>query len=478
MSSTLLDAPPAPAADAPPLTVTGAAPVDGRYAQQGVRRERRRDALTVAAGVFVSAAVALFLADHGSTYFTTLAGTIKGIGVIAGLVAMASMMLMLVLVARVPFVDRTLGQDRATAAHAAIGRTMVAAIFAHGAFILSGYALGNQADLVSTFTHLWAASTDFVWAVVAFGLLCVVGVSSMVAVRRRYPYEAWYAIHLLTYAAIAASIPHQFSMSGMFAPGTIGRAYWIAALVAVGGLLLAFRVVRPVVSTLRHDVRVSRVVPVGPDAVSIEMTGRGLDRLAARGGHWLTWRFLTPQLALQPHPFSLSADPTSTTMRVTVRNLGAGTARLAQLQPGIRVALEGPYGMFTDEARTRDDVVMVGAGIGIAPVRALLESTRVTPGRAVVVLRASTPDELYLYDEIERLCREKGAYLYVLVGHRAGASWVSQDAAGAHLTDFAPWAAGADLFVCGPDAWMDAVLADAELCGIPAGQIHDERFDW
>ncbi len=455
-----------------------AAALARRYGQQRARREVRRDVLTVGAWVLVATSIALFLADHGAAYFTTFGGAVTAAWIITGLVTTALMCLMLVLSARVPIIDRTLVQDRATSLHAKLGRGMVLGLLAHGVFLVLGYSLTGVITPVATFVGLWQSSTDFIWACVAFVLFAVVGISSMVAVRRRYPYEAWFAIHLTSYAAIIASLPHQFSMSGILAPGTFGRTFWILMWLATAWTMLAYRVFAPIISTFTHRLTVQAVEPVGPDAVSITFTGRNLRGLEARGGHWFQWRFLTPGLVLQPHPFSLSADPTDTTMRVTVRNLGAGTARLQALRPGTKVAIEGPYGMFTDEARTSEKVVFVGAGIGIAPVRALLEATEIVPGQGAVILRAHTPGELYLADEVAQLCRAKGAELHVLVGPRAGDTWVPQSYAGAHLTDFAPWAASADLFVCGPTPWMRAVIADAEACGIPEEQVHDELFAW
>jgi predicted ferric reductase len=449
-----------------------------RYQGQATRREVRRDVLTVGAWSLIATSIALFLADNGIGYFATLGGAITALGIIAGLVATAFMCLMLVLTARVPVIDATLGQDRATSLHAKLGRGMVFGLLAHGILLAYGYALSDKISPIAAFTQLWTSSTDFIWACVAFLMLGVVGISSMVALRRKYPYEVWFGIHLTTYAAILASIPHQFSMSGMLAEGTWGRPFWAAMWLVTGGLMLAYRVILPILASLTHQFTVSRVTPVGPDAVSIEVTGRKVKELQARGGHWLNWRFLTPELAGQPHPFSLSAEPTDSTLRITVRNLGEGTARLMSLKPGTKVAIEGPYGMFTDASRTTDKVVLLGAGIGIAPIRALLESTEFAPGDAAVILRASTPDELYLLDEVVALCEAKGASLALLVGPRAGQSWVPVTDAGATLIDFVPWAAEADVYVCGPNPWMEAVLADVAACGIPAAQVHDEKFDW
>ena len=107
------------------------------------------------------------------------------------------------------------------------------------------------------------------------------------------------------------------------------------------------------------------------------------------GGQFLQWRFLRRGLWWQAHPYSLSAAPSGRHLRITVKDLGDHSRALARLRPGTRVAIEGPYGAFTAGARRGDRVLLIGAGVGITPIRALLqELPRGTD--VVVVLRAST----------------------------------------------------------------------------------------
>lgn len=76
--------------------------------------------------------------------------------------------------------------------------------------------------------------------------------------------------------------------------------------------------------------------------MSITITGRGLDRLAARPGQFFVWRFLTPGHWHEAHPFSLSAAPDGRRLRITVKAVGDHSAGLASLAPGTRVLAEGP----------------------------------------------------------------------------------------------------------------------------------------
>lgn len=97
------------------------------------------------------------------------------------------------------------------------------------------------------------------------------------------------------------------------------------------------------------------------------------------------------------------------------------------------------------------------------------------PGRALVVLRASRPEQLVHLDEIRALCRARGVELVTMVGSR-GQSWAPAAAGPVGLPTLAPWIADADLYVCGSQGWMDAVLADAEGCGVHPSQVHHEAF--
>ena len=104
-------------------------------------------------------------------------------------------------------------------------------------------------DPVSELVALWVLVPDMWLAIVSIGLFIAVVVTSVVTVRRRLPYEFWYVVHLLTYAAVLTAIPHQFSVGGLFAEGTWQRWYWLAICIATGAALAHYRVLEPLVAT-------------------------------------------------------------------------------------------------------------------------------------------------------------------------------------------------------------------------------------
>ena len=443
-----------------------------------IRRLLAAALLTVMAGTF-GMSVVLFFANGGASQFDDVGDILVSVGVLSALTATNALLMMMLLAARVPLIDRVLGQAKATSLHAKLGEWVVLGLVVHALFVLVGYSFLDHSSIVTESRYLWGDSTNFILAVFAMLALLTLAVTSFACARRRLPYEAWRAVHLLSYAAIGLAIPHMFSMSGLLAHGSWRRAYWELLLVITGSALLWFRVLTPVLRSLRHRVRVERIVRLDADTFHIELAGRHLDRLHARPGQFLRWRFFTRSSFWEDHPFSLSAVPTATTMRVTVRAAGRGTAALAGLTPGTRVAIEGPYGSFTHDQRTRPSLVLIGAGAGIAPIRALLEHTDVTAGAVTVVLRDSDAARIPLLAEVDALCAARGARLVVLSGHRAaGGRWVPETDPTLTLAEIAPGIADADLFICGPRGFVDDVVADARAAQVPARHIHFEQFTW
>ncbi len=452
------------------------------YNLQSSKRRFGRDLLTVLAWSSVAMSLALWVADGGIQKIDSGAQIFLAAGTVAGLVATDLMVVMLFLAARLPLIDRSFGHDRAIALHNKLGRWVIYGLLFHAWLLTCGYAADSDTGLLDEIASLLGIS-DLLLSAVALGALAVIGISSMIVVKRKLPYEVWHVIHLATYVAVGLSLPHQFSMSGVFAEGTWQRWYWLALFTAVALALLSFRMILPIVTSLEHRLVVSRVVLVDTDVVTIEMRGKRIDRLEAEAGQFFAWRFLAKGLWWHQHPFSLSADPTNDTLRITIRALGRGTAKLLSVRPGTKVAIEGPYGIFTDDSRTQLGLTLVGVGIGISPIRALLESTDVVPGLATVILRASTNEQLYLVEEIDALCRAKGARLVALVGPRANdlqgePTWLPEQYRAMRLHDLAPVVAQSDVYVCGPQAIADLIIDDALAAGTPASAIHNERFSW
>jgi predicted ferric reductase len=473
-----IDAPPRPDAfRARPTGSSRARSHEVKFA----RRSRLADLLVAACWTSAAASIALFLGYGGANQFSTPAQAITSLGILAGLVGTDLILVMIVLAARLPVIDRAVGNDRAMALHRSLGKPVLYLILAHVVLLLVGYGMTSKLNAFDEIAPMWSIP-DLPLAFLGLGLLIAVVVTSVVTVRRHFRYEFWHLIHLLAYVAVLVALPHELSVGGLLAVGTFQRGYWIALYVIAFGAIGIYRFVIPVARSVRHDLRISHIDRVSDDVVSIYLTGRNLTSLGSGGGQYFVWRFWSGRTWWHSHPISLSAVPTSTELRITVRELGKGTSQIARLRRGTRVWLEGPYGLFTDAGRTAPKLAVVAAGIGITPIRALLEHSRLAPGEATILLRGTSEAETYLLDELTAFAQQRQATLYTSLGRRGrgSRSWLSErdGQRGVSLGSIFPDLLRSDVYVCGPGVWAEQVVAEARAAGVPSHQIHFERFDW
>jgi predicted ferric reductase len=342
-------------------------------------------------------------------------------------------------------------------------------LVAHAALTTAGLALADHVSLAREIGQLIRSYPGVITATAALMVLCAVGVSSLIIVRRRLRYETWYFVHLYTYLAIALAFSHQVATGNDFVGAAAARAYWVALYLLTLGLLVVFRLVMPLVRAARHRLRVESVLTAGPGFVSIEISGRRLEQLRARPGQFFLWRFMTRHRWWQAHPFSLSAAPSDGGLRITVKECGDFTRDLAQLPRGTRVLAEGPFGTFTADARLRRRVVLIAGGAGITAIRALLESIPGRPGEIVLLYRAARPEDLLFRDELDELARTRGAEIHYLTGR-------DDDLSEEQIARLVPDVATRDAFVCGPPAMVEATRKTLRGVGLPARQIVTERF--
>jgi predicted ferric reductase len=416
--------------------------------------------------------VVLGVATETRSELTLPGGLATFIGSLTGLAGMYLALVMVLIVARIPPLERIIGQDGMLRWHRRLSPWPLGLIAAHAVFVTVGYAQAARTGALHELGALIAHYPDMLAAVAALAIMVTIAVASIRALRQRLRRETWWVIHLYMYLALALSFAHVIALGPAFVGHPLTRMVWSVVWALTAGAVLLYRFGLPIARSLRHRLRVVDVHREAPGVVSVVMAGRHVERLAVSGGQFIAWRFLTPGLWWQAHPYSLSALPRPPYLRITVKQVGDHSAAVARLRPGTRVAIEGPYGNVTKHAMTNHKVALVAGGIGITALRSLLEDL---PRGAdpVVIVRAAAENQLVLRDEVAELVRHRKGTLHEVVGSRRQISM-----SGPSLLQLVPDLLLRDLYTCGPPGLVEDVVAAARSVGVPEHAIHYEIFSW
>ena len=422
-----------------------------------------------------------WVSDRGVQDLFGWTSGLTSVGRISGLVASVLLLAQVVLMARVPVLERAYGQDRLAQVHRLVGFTSFNLMVVHVVTITWGYAGGGVPAIPATFWDLTTSYAGMLLALAGTVCLVMVVVTSVKAARRRLRYESWHLMHLYAYLGVGLALPHQLWTGQQFTDSPTKTTFWWTAWAVSAAAVLYWRLAVPAYRNLRHRLRVTSVVEEGSGVWSVYVTGEKLERLRVEPGQFFGWRFLNGPGWSRANPYSLSAAPDGRSLRITVQGAGEGSLATRELKPGTRVLVEGPYGRLSERARTRHKVAFIGAGVGSTPLRALAEGLDYQPGDAVYLERFT--DQPLFTAELDQLAAERGLRVLRLPGRRRTPdSWLGAGIGSVDdLTALRCWVpdiADRDVYVCGPTAWAYLVLRTLDAAGVPEENIHLETLAW
>jgi predicted ferric reductase len=407
----------------------------------------------------------------------SLGGPLLALGRLAGLLGAMQILLQLILIGRVKWVETAFGLDRLSRIHRWNGYFILGLIVVHPFLLTQAYAIINSSSYVGQFVDFLENWEDLLRAFAGFLILLATIGLSITIVRRKLKYETWYYVHIFNYLAIALIFGHQLRF-GTDAQGEWFRFYWYAAYAFAFGNLIWFRFLRPLVQFSKHDFHVSRVVPEDPHGVatSVYITGDKIRNFKIKAGQFMIFRFFQKGFWWQAHPFSLSMVPKEGELRLTAKKLGDFTNQLPLLQPGVEVLIDGPHGLFTEDVITKDKLLFIAGGIGITPIRALLESLAEKKLDMTLLYSNKNRSEHVFAEELGELSREHGFKIINIYADEkiAGAEFGRLDQA--MLARLVPDLVERDVFLCGPPPMMDALKIALSNLHLPKKQLHWERF--
>ena len=193
-------------------------------------RRRRRPPLTWApdaaaglVGLGIGAVLALAIMSTSTGALRAPGGIATALGQLFGLAGTYLLLVMLLLIARFPWVEAAVGQDRLLRWHRRLGAWPIGLLVVHAALVTWGYAELARAGIWHQAWLFLRSYPDVLAAVVGLGLILAAGATSIRYARRRMRYETWWVVHLYTYLALALSFPHQLANGQSFVGHPLAR---------------------------------------------------------------------------------------------------------------------------------------------------------------------------------------------------------------------------------------------------------------
>lgn len=176
------------------------------------------------------------------------------------------------------------------------------------------------------------------------------------------------------------------------------------------------------------DARVMRVSELVPDVRLFDF--RFTDPALAEGFVFRPGQFvMLSLLGIGEAPFSLPSSPTRRGLfQLGIRRAGSVTGYLFdRVREGDLVGIRGPLGNgFPVERFEKQDVLMIAGGLGMVPLRGLLQyviDLRDRFGRVILLYGARSPEQVLFRDELESLARRGDAEVLLSVDSSGGRPW-------------------------------------------------------
>jgi len=218
---------------------------------------------------------------------------------------------------------------------------------------------------------------------------------------------------------------------------------------------------------------------VGRSALSPRVTELTLAVEGDEPFRWLAGQHVTLRPDLPsgaPSAFSIAAAPSQTGLRRLSLALSNGSSLLAHMEVGSLVALEGPFGALTWQSAP--SALLVGAGTGLAPLRAIVHDALGSDEATPVVLVAGNRSELDLlwHSELVTLTSEHPRFRYEPVVSQPDATWRGRRGyVQEHLEEItAGLAPGFRAYLCGSHRMVNACRELLAKVGVTGERIFHE----
>lgn len=401
------------------------------------------------------------------------AGNAYGVALACGWAGLAMLALEFVLITRIHMATGPWGQDALLRFHRRAGSVGAVLVLTHALILL---AEGLPIAALFSLRTGWALPAGSL----ALLLLALLVASTLARRRLHLDYEAWLITHRwLAVAVLALALAHAWALAGL-PERPLQLAGWLLAGGLAGLALLWYRGLRPWRQRAPWTLIDNRPERGRTRCLRLQAPGAGM---AFEAGQFC-WLRLGGPWAAEAHPISIASAPgaaPSTSLDFVIKDLGDWSGRVVPtLATGAQVWLDGPYGVFTPQRHPGPGYVLIGGGVGVTPLVSMALSLAAISNTPVLLIHAAhDTGSLCLHDTLAALAARAPQFEWVRVLEAGPCA--AGDEPGIVTRDLLARRLPADFrqrqfFVCGPEPMMDLVEAALADLGVPARQVHTERF--
>lgn len=293
-------------------------------------------------------------------------------------------------------------------------------------------------------------------------MLLMLGLATTFAVH--LPYRRWRSLHFVLAAGVACGLAHVYVL--------LGNEQMLIGLLALAILAIGWRLLASDLGLAARPYRVTQVerlaagvveAALAPCAVALVVTpGQFILAAFGDGAHYHGCR--------EYHPFTVSGVDPQGRLRISIKALGPCSRRLQEVEPGVLVHLEGPFGNFLDDLRSARQLWVAG-GIGVTPFIAELRAQRCSQPTTLLYFYRQDSDALFL-EELDAASRDDPRF--VLLTDASGSRLPDIDG----LLDQVLQLRERQVHMCGPQPLLAAITLALRQRGVGAAAIHFESFDF
>jgi predicted ferric reductase len=294
-------------------------------------------------------------------------------------------------------------------------------------------------------------------------------------------YEPWRLLHnVLAIGAAGLALWHIFGVRYYLA-SSVQRVLWIALAAVWGGFLGYVKLYKPW-TMLRRPYRIKEIREERGNCwtLAVEAVGHGGLTFHAGQFAWLTVG--KSPFAIREHPFSFSSSAERAgPLEFTIKELGDFTSRVKELEPGVPVYVDGPYGEFCVDEHEAPGYVFLAGGIGSAPMMSVLRTLADRGSDCPLYLFYGNLnwEQVIFCEEIKAL-KEQLNLQVVHVLEEPAPNWegetgyITTDILDRYLPDNRK---ALIYFISGPVPMIDAVKSSLRELGIPRGHVCEEQYE-